>query len=137
MYWKSIRTEKLIIVIHKIFLCTSSPEPWVSYSCSNSQPLIDTYFSPRQNPKSEICVLVEWMCLVIMPCFLIHLQAYVQVMIMADSRLLGRKDWRGKKKQILLTIKFSHSQCYDMVSWILFANLRPSKNSVPILLTSF
>lgn len=92
MYWKSINTEKLITVIHKIFLCTSSPESLVSYSCSNSQPLIDTYFSPRQNPKSEICVLVEWMCLGIMSCFLIHLQTYVQVMIIVDSWLLGKKD---------------------------------------------
>lgn len=140
MYWKSINIEKLIIVIHKIFLCTSSPEPLVSYSCSNSQPLIDTYFSPRQNPKSEICVLVEWMCLVIMPCFLIHLWTYVQVMIMADSRLLGRKDWRGKKKD-----KFSsqlNSAILNVLIWsaeYFFAILRqePPKNSVPILPISF
>lgn len=85
MYWKSINTEKFIIVIHKIFLCTSSPAAIVSYSCLNSQPLIDTYFSPRQNPKSEICVLVGWICLGIMPYFLIHLQSYVQVMIIVES----------------------------------------------------
>lgn len=97
MYWKTINTEKLIIVIHKTFLCTSSPESLVSYSCSNSQPLINTYFSPRQNPKSEICVWLGWMCLVIMPCFLIYLQTYVQVMIMVDWCLLGRKgEKRGK-----------------------------------------
>lgn len=69
MYWKSVNTEKFITVIHKIVLCTSSPAAVVSCPCLNSQPLIDTYFSLRQNPKPEICALLEWMCLGIRPYF--------------------------------------------------------------------
>lgn len=92
IYWKSVKLEKFITGIHKIFLCTSSPAAVVSYSRSNSQPLIDTYFSTRQNPKSEIYVLLEWICLGIVPHFLIHCQRHMQVMIRVDSWLVGRQE---------------------------------------------